>query len=152
MRVSCVRRAPSATSGKARDSFFVVRTDGTEVTWTFPSYGDGLPHDLVHLVVESACGIARGFWGLVDGGADPARVNAVANRTVGKLADKYAAFGDDSELVRAEALANGGWTAHERASEIRRTLDALQARWAALKPNEALVLAFPLAALDGDGC
>ena len=34
--------------------------------WEFPSYGDGLPHDLCHLIVEEALGLSEGFWGLVD--------------------------------------------------------------------------------------
>ncbi len=46
MQVSFVR-----TAG-ARDRIYVRRTSGSEVSWEFPSYGDELPHDLVHLVVE----------------------------------------------------------------------------------------------------
>jgi hypothetical protein len=63
-----------------RDRIHVRRSDGSETSWVFPSYGTLLPHDLVHLVVESAFGLRRGFWGLVDGGADPARINEEANR------------------------------------------------------------------------
>ena len=88
----------------ARDRIYVRRSDGTEVSWDLATYGDNVPHDLVHLVVESAFGLQRGFWGLVDSGIDPARVNAVANRQGG--ADKYAAFGGDQrEILLAEALA-----------------------------------------------
>jgi hypothetical protein len=47
-----------------------MRTDGSSADWEFPSYGDDLPHDLCHLVVEDALGIAEGFWGLVDKGMD----------------------------------------------------------------------------------
>jgi hypothetical protein len=53
-----------------RDRIHVTRQDATTVSWDFPSYGDGLPHDLVHLVVEEALGIVDGFWGLVDGGVE----------------------------------------------------------------------------------
>jgi hypothetical protein len=86
------------------DRIYVTRSDGSEATWSFPAYGDGLPHDLVHLVVESAFGLKRGFWGRVDEGADPGMISAMANRIGGK--NKYAAFGEDqSELILAEALA-----------------------------------------------
>jgi hypothetical protein len=88
----------------ARDRIYVRRSDGREVSWEFATYGDNVPHDLVHLVVESAFGLWRGFWGLVDSGIDPVRVNAMANRKGG--ADKYAAFGPDQrEILLAEALA-----------------------------------------------
>ena len=37
---------------RQRDRVYVTRSDGTTTGWDFPSYGDGLPHDLCHLVVE----------------------------------------------------------------------------------------------------
>jgi hypothetical protein len=99
-----------------RDRFYVHRGDGSEVSWVFPTYGDGLPHDLVHLVVESAFGLRKGFWGRVDAGADPARINDEANRMGG--ADKYRGFGDDRrEILLAEALAAGPWFDAEIADE-----------------------------------
>jgi hypothetical protein len=49
------------------------------------------PHDLVHLVVEAAFGLAQGFWGRVDAGVDPAAIMAVANRKGG--GNRYAGFG-----------------------------------------------------------
>ncbi|MFO1053193.1 MAG: hypothetical protein U1F36_13350 [Planctomycetota bacterium] len=100
--VSCVR-----TRG-GRDRFYCVRSDGGETAWSFASYGQGLPHDLVHLVVESAFGLRDGFYGRVDRGHDVARINADANRSGGK--DKYRGFGDDlSGLLLAEELANLPW-------------------------------------------
>lgn len=30
----------------------VTRSDGTSLCWDFPSYGDALPRDLCHLIVE----------------------------------------------------------------------------------------------------
>lgn len=102
MEVAFVRAA-----GK-RDRIYVQRADGSEVSWSFPSYGDGLPHDLVHLVVESAFGIRDGFWGRVEAGVDPERVNAEANQRGG--ADKYKGFGRDlKHLFLAEALAGVRW-------------------------------------------
>jgi hypothetical protein len=58
-----------------RDHVHVVRTDGSSADWEFPSYGNDLPHDLCHLVVEDALGIAEGFWGLVDEGIAVALVD-----------------------------------------------------------------------------
>jgi hypothetical protein len=64
MEVSFVRRR-----GR-RDRVYVTRSDGSSTAWDFPSYGDRLPHDLCHLVVEQELGIVNGFWGLVDQGVD----------------------------------------------------------------------------------
>jgi hypothetical protein len=103
-------------SAGERDRIDVTRSDGSQVSWPFPTYGDGLPHDLVHLVVESAFGLKRGFWGRVDEGADPKRISEEANRIGGR--DKYAAFGEDQgELQLAEALAQAPWSAE--APEVR---------------------------------
>jgi len=52
-----------------RDAVHVRRDDGTSTSWRLPTYGDGLPHDLCHLVVEQELGLTDGFWGLVDQGA-----------------------------------------------------------------------------------
>ena len=58
-----------------RDRVYVTRSDGTSTGWDFPTYGDGLPHDLCHLVVEDCLGLAGGFWGLVDQHVDVGLVN-----------------------------------------------------------------------------
>lgn len=59
--------------------------------------------------METRCGLRSGFWGRVDAGADPAAINAHANRVVGK--QKFGGFGrEQSELYLAEALANAGWS------------------------------------------
>lgn len=54
----------------SRDRVYVNRADGTSTSWAFPSFGDGLPHDLCHLVVEDELALRHGFWGLVDAGVD----------------------------------------------------------------------------------
>src|SRR5215470_10864063 len=90
------------------DRVYVTRTDGTETSWSFPTFGSYVPHDLVHLVVETAFGLDQGFWGRVDAGIDVARINTEANRTGG--ANKYAKFGtDQSDLYLAEILAATRW-------------------------------------------
>ncbi|HSH59033.1 MAG TPA: hypothetical protein VK988_05200 [Acidimicrobiales bacterium] len=58
-----------------RDRVYVTRADGTSTGWDFPSYGDWLPHDLCHLVVEEELGLIDGFWGLVDRGVEVGLVN-----------------------------------------------------------------------------
>jgi hypothetical protein len=161
-------RATFVRTAGQPDRVYVVRPDGTEVSWSFPSYGDMLPHDLVHLVVEAAAGLRDGFWGRVARGVDPARVNALADGAAGKLADKYAGYGDDlRELVVAEALAAYPWTADdpdyraavladwrerigagveppssERIATVRAMLEALTARWRTLLPKGSLVVEF----------
>lgn len=58
-----------------RDHVYVLRADDSTVDWEFPSYGDGLPHDLCHLVVEQALGLPDGFWGLIDRHVDVSLVD-----------------------------------------------------------------------------
>ena len=150
-----------------RDRIYVTRSDGSALSWVFPTYGDALPHDLVHLVVESAFGLSDGFWGRVDGGADPAKVNAEANRNGGK--DKYAGYGPDRRtLLLAEALANAPWSeetgrileqlrqayadaavpadavTRERVEQVKSELAALGRRWRELLPKGAIDLSFDL--------
>jgi hypothetical protein len=145
MRVAFVR-----TAGE-KDRVYVTRSDGSEVSWAFPSYGEaGLPHDLVHLIVETHLGVRGGFWERVDAGVDPSRIGAG-----GGLA-AYGQMGDLERLLDAEALANipwfvGGMTDEERAAsctrvpvtaaqvgELRARLEALRGEWRALGAKGAL--------------
>ena len=164
MRVTFVRTAD------ARDRMYVARDDGTELAWEFPSYGEGLPHDLLHLVVESRFAITRGVWGRVAAGAARGRINAAANRRGGK--DKYADLGSEPEqLLVAEAVANAPWlraddteilaalhaalaplgcaipaaiTPHTIAA-VHAELATLRDRWRALGDRGSLALDYPLA-------
>jgi hypothetical protein len=150
-----------------RDRVYVRRSDGSETSWEFASYGEGLPHDLVHLVVERDFGVREGFWGRVNRGISPARITEEANRG-GK--DKFAGFGPDQrELLISEALAAaaGGYRpdlddAAQHAQlvaayasvglpvpkgltvaalgETRRRLSELQLRWQTLVPKGTLEL------------
>lgn len=155
-----------------RDRIYVQRDDGTETSWSFPSYGRGLPHDLVHLLVEAEFGLGDGIWARVAAGADLDRINAQANQAGGKIADKYRALGDDlSGVLASEALAALSWgmdwvTDAERLASLqanwasldnpalpevteaditqaRARLDAVRARWNALGATGAMAFAWP---------
>jgi len=94
------------------DRIYVKRSNGSEVAWEFPTLGSEIPHDMTQLVVESMFGLRNGFWGRVDAGVDPKKINEMANRRGGP--NKYAGFGDDlSELYLAEALAGLSWQMRE---------------------------------------
>jgi len=144
-----------------RDRIYVRRSNGTEVSWSFPTFGDGVPHDLAHLVVESRFGLRHGFWGRVDDGVDPQKINDEAKRIGGR--DRYKGFGrDQRELYLAEALATLGWLtdenqllkAHEFADdlgielrdetfdEVRVDLAELTLRWRKLLPKGTLEMTF----------
>ncbi len=96
MQVSFVRR------GGRRDRVHVTRDDGSSTAWDFPTYGDRLPHDLCHLVVEEGLGIVAGFWGLVDEGVEVRLVDNQA--TLVRHGEPLVAQPgvDFSDLVRAE--------------------------------------------------
>jgi hypothetical protein len=158
LTASFVRRRPG------RDRVYVTRGDGTSLSWDFPSYGDGLPHDLCHLVVEGSLGLTNGFWGLVDRGM---AVTLIANQPT--LVRQGRPLVDDpgvdfSDLIRAEeAVARLGPLApatdtvvattpaaasltvpadEAGVEEIRRRLRDFGRRWRALDDGQALLLTF----------
>ena len=169
MRVTFVRMVDGP------DRVYVQRDDGSETSWSFPSYGEGLPHDLVHLVAEDRLGVTPGIWGRIAQGMDLARINARANRAGGAVASKYAVMGDLRDVLLSESLACAPWhsadvTDDERLENVRFTaaglgidlpahidaaavqglrelLDDLAARWRALPPRHALVFRYPRVAL-----
>lgn len=153
-------------TGGPRDRFHVTRDDGSEASWTFPSYGDALPHDLVHFVCERELGVRDGLFGRIARGADLARINARANRVGGR--DKYAALGEDlAGVLWSEALATAPWSrtnaeilealrescrrvglaprglTPEDLSRTREAIAAMAARWRRLGSREAIHLTFP---------
>jgi hypothetical protein len=133
----------------ARDRVYVERADGTTASWSFPTYGDAPPHDLVHLIAEAELGITDGLWARVAAGADLAAINAQAERTGGKLADKYAALGDG--VLRSEQAAAAlaphaepaAWIDRAALARARARLDELADAWRALAPKGALAFAWP---------
>ena len=85
-----------------RDRIYVTRQDGTSTFWDFPSYGDRLPHDLIHLVVEDGLGIVNGFWGMVESGVEVTLIDNQATLVAdGKLLVEKPGI-DFSDLMRAE--------------------------------------------------
>ena len=88
-----------------RDRVYVTRSDGSSTGWDFPSYGDRLPHDLCHLVVEEGLGIDEGFWGLIDRGVEVELVDEQATlvRDGKALVEQGTDFSD--LMVAEEAVA-----------------------------------------------
>jgi hypothetical protein len=139
-----------------RDRIYVTRSDGTSTSWDFPSYGDRLPHDLCHLVVEDGLGMVGGFWGLVDTGVD---VELIDNQATlvrhGRPLAQRPGF-DVTDLMRAEmavAYLSGfgdvgaplGAESPEEMSmveivSIRRHLDDLGRQWQALEHGGSITL------------
>jgi hypothetical protein len=98
LEVSFVRNRGS------RDRVYVTRSDGSSTGWDFPSYGDGLPHDLCHLVVEDGLGLSEGFWGLVDQHVD-----------VGLVDNQPTLMRDGKPLVKQPGVNFDGLTQAEEA-------------------------------------
>lgn len=145
MRVSFVR------TGERHDHVYVERDDGSTLDWAWPA--GGLPHDLVHLVLERRLGMADGIWGRVARGEDfPAR-----RTPPGALQAAQAA--GDVEVIRSEGIAaaatrlltvpEAGLDAApdgctpEQLDGIVEELRDLAGRWFALPPRTALVETFP---------
>ena len=142
-------------SGK--DRVYVTRTDGTTTGWDFPSYGDGLPHDLCHLVVEDELGIMDGFWGLIDRGVDvgmvdnqPTLMNQGRPLTQEPGANITALVGAEEVVA---ALTGVGTTLggelegqarieREVTARLRKRLMALQTEWANLEDGGSITLRF----------
>lgn len=92
------------TKGQSRDEIRVSRADGTQDVTAFPKKGP-IPHDLVHLIVESEFGLSKGFWGHVADGVSLAAVGQLA-KAGGHASSKraQAPSPDILQLVQAERL------------------------------------------------
>jgi hypothetical protein len=159
-----------------RDRVYVHRDDGTEVSWSWPSYGRSLAHDLVHWVVESEMSLDEGLWGLVADGVDPSRVNKAAERIATGVRLRDLSDRDLTQLIQAEHLAaclgRTTWAGREDAvayvaeqceefgvpgvagldveavTRMEARVDDLNRRWQATAPDAGLVLAWPPAEVD----
>ena len=119
MEIAAVR------TGGPRDRVYVTRDDGTQVFWDWSSYGESLPHDLVHYLVEIEFELTDGFWGLVGAGVDPTRVNKAADRIASGVTLRDMTGRNTDQLVVAEALAAAmGTLRHVTATEAIEELEA----------------------------
>lgn len=92
------------TKGSEKDHIEVIRHDGSIETTTFPKKGL-LPHDVVHLVVESKLQFETGFWGRVADGANPEDVGAVAIAGGHRSSSRAQTPREDIvELIQAERI------------------------------------------------
>ena len=92
------------TKGATADAIDVRRPNGEVARFTFPKKGP-IPHDSVHLIVEQALGLTRGFWGMVAAGVDPGEIQKIA-KDGGHASAKRAQIPDNSiiELLQAERI------------------------------------------------
>jgi len=81
-----------------RDNVHVTRVDGSVLRW-IPPGGPGIPHDLLHWLVETDLGLDRAFWGLVADGMDFAAASEAAH------GESPLAGRDTTQLMQAEAAA-----------------------------------------------
>jgi len=147
LKVSFVRRRGQ------RDHVYVTREDGSQLDWVFPTYGDHLPHDLCHLVVEDELGMTEGFWGLIDAGVDVGLVDNEATllRDGHPLVEHPDA--DFHGLVEAEAavatlgspmaeVTQPDGVGPETVARLQERLAELAARWRDLPDATAIELTF----------
>lgn len=118
------------------------RADGSVASWTCPTYGGSLPHDLVHVMVEAGFELRRGLWGLVEGGLDPALANQrVRDGMSQSTSSRFAP--EQTELLQSEALCLMHWydpdpTGEARCEQIAAACAELRvSRPAALTPERA---------------
>lgn len=90
--------------GASADDIEIARPTGQVVRFSFPKKGP-IPHDSVHLIVEQALGLKRGFWGMVASGVDPGDIQEIA-KAAGHASASRAKVPDASivELLQAERL------------------------------------------------
>jgi hypothetical protein len=130
----------------------VTRDDGVAFTLRGAGGGDDLPHDLVHLLVETELGVADGIWGCMADGVVWGSMTHVSGRQPPHARERSDRLKKerDAAIRRAEALADvvARLSRDERAlpgeaswfppGELRRAADALRAaraRWRALAPG-----------------
>ncbi|MDP9228670.1 MAG: hypothetical protein M3M99_06390 [Actinomycetota bacterium] len=151
------------------DQVQITRDDGSEARWAAAG-GPGLPHDLVHYVVETELNLKLGLWGLVRAGVELDAVNAGAhdgaeleNRDLTQLLQGEAVAGGVTMALLAPELHDMECLAHIweqcRRSNVAppeglfaRVFGRLRERagerrdeWAALAPDGTLVVEFPAA-------
>ncbi|SSC22454.1 Hypothetical protein KLENKIAIHU_1042, partial [Klenkia terrae] len=131
----------------------LTRDDGVAFTLRGAGGGDDLPHDLVHLLVETELRVRDGIWGAIADGVVWGSMTHVSGRQRPHARERSDQLKKDRHgaVGRAEALADvvarlsrsepvqRGEASWVPAAELRRAADALAAarqRWRALAPGQ----------------
>lgn len=98
------RLAILITKGVKADTVAISRPGAPAMSFDFPKKGP-IPHDAMHLFVEGALGITRGFWGMVVEGVDPVELQEIA-KAAGHASSMRAKPPEPHivELIQAERL------------------------------------------------
>lgn len=90
--------------GASADTVEIRRPGAWSKSFRFPKKGP-VPHDAVHIYVESELQLKRGFWGMVAEGIDPAAIQEIA-KNAGHASAKRASppAAEIVELIQAERL------------------------------------------------
>jgi hypothetical protein len=135
----------------------VAVADAGAVRFAMSDYGDALPHDLVHYVVERALGIEFGFWGLLARGAEFETVRAHTARNRRRLPPQTDPLVDAhlDELLAAESVVAGLYSISgvrpdvvtevggETVERVHAEIAQLNAEWQQLPAGAALRLEWP---------
>jgi hypothetical protein len=104
--------------------------------------GRDLPHDLAQFVVEVTFGVRQGFWGLLANGAT---FKSVPGRRRTKPGQRFIRTHLE-ELNAVESVVNVHVDAWRRgaATPVGPALDAMYARWRALRVGETIRVDWPI--------
>lgn len=140
----------------------LVERDGVVYAVRGAGGGPGLPHDLVHALVEDALGIRDGIWGCVADGAVWGTMRHVSGRrpphvtersqrlkreraaAIGRaeaLADLVHRLADGAQVLPGEVERSG--VPADRLAAAVEALREAERRWAALRPGGQWVLQWP---------
>jgi hypothetical protein len=109
--------------------------------------GRDLPHDLTQFTIERALEICDGFWGLLAHGGWFASVPGRRPTQPGRAIVRA----HHEALVAVEVVVNTHYLAWQSgtATSLKTALDAMYARWLALRDGERLALEWPVYPLPG---
>jgi hypothetical protein len=125
----CSWRAELPRHGRFQGSTMTVQAGHTD-----------LPHDLAQFVVEAALGLEEGFWNLVANGASFKSIERRRTKPGRQLiADHRAELNEVEEIVNVHVAA---WRDGDP-TPVGPALDAMLARWRALRVGEELVVEWP---------
>jgi hypothetical protein len=122
-----------------------IRSDHTKVSLRVDARQRGLPHDLVHYVVEGALGMQHGFWGCIAAGGSLRITTASHRKGHGPRSGRGVLRMYASELGAAEDAIGRAVAARERREKTPTThaLDVMQREWNRVPLGGSLVLNWP---------